>query len=217
MPSAVLMNESGHVEEQAMDDRSFLIQQRTFDVHGYALNPNAQNGQQAPVIGSLQQAHENGYMSIEDMRVTNSQKKEMKRKRGGKGDAGVVDGEDAYMGPWAGWQGDKEVEPVVEEEAEEWREEKRRREEATALAKEKMKEAREEKSIFHGTFTCRRPNADQSTGKELLDYAGRSYLHIPTDTDVKLNPSDGAAPPNAYLPERCIHTWVCFLPVEFRA
>jgi pre-mRNA-processing factor 17 len=32
-------------------------------------------------------------------------------------------------------------------------------------------------------------------------------MHIPTDTDVKLNPSEGTAPPNAYLPERCIHTW----------
>lgn len=32
-------------------------------------------------------------------------------------------------------------------------------------------------------------------------------MHIPTDTDVKLNPSEGAEPPNAYLPERCIHTW----------
>lgn len=33
-------------------------------------------------------------------------------------------------------------------------------------------------------------------------------MHIPTDTDVKLNPADGATPPNAYVPERCIHTWV---------
>lgn len=33
-------------------------------------------------------------------------------------------------------------------------------------------------------------------------------MHIPTDKDVKLNPADGATPPNAYVPERCIHTWV---------
>lgn len=36
-------------------------------------------------------------------------------------------------------------------------------------------------------------------------------MHIPTDKDVKLNPSDGAPPPNAYLPERCIHTWVSWM------
>jgi pre-mRNA-processing factor 17 len=51
-------------------------------------------------------------------------------------------------------------------------------------------------------------------GKELTDYAGRTYMHIPTDTDVKLNPSDGAMPPNAYVPERCVHTWVRQLPLS---
>ncbi|GFZ50906.1 Pre-mRNA-processing factor 17 [Saitozyma sp. JCM 24511] len=184
---------SGHVEEQVMDDYSFAIQQRTFDVHGYALNPSTTSGGDRPLIGSLNQAHQNGYASIDHMRVSRATKRETKRKRGGKGDAGVVDGEEAYMGPWAEWAGDKDVDPVVEEEAEEWREEKKRREEAKEQAQEKMRVAREEKSIFHG--------------KELLDYAGRTYMHIPTDTDVKLNPSEGSAPPNAYLPEKCIHTW----------
>ncbi|WWD19136.1 hypothetical protein CI109_103594 [Kwoniella shandongensis] len=184
---------SGHVEEQAMDDYSFLMAQRTFDVHGYALNPSIHSGESQPIVGSLNNAHQNGYASIETMRPSRSERKETKRKRGGKGDLGVVEGEGAYLGPWAEWQGEKDVDPVVEEEAEEWREEKRRREEAAEVAKEKMKIAREEKSIFHG--------------KELTDYAGRTYMHIPTDTDVKLNPSDGAAPPNAYLPEKCIHTW----------
>ena len=45
-------------------------------------------------------------------------------------------------------------------------------------------------------------------GKELTDYAGRTYMHIPTDVDVKLNPSDGTPAPNSYIPEKCIHTWV---------
>ncbi|WVQ68336.1 uncharacterized protein L199_006543 [Kwoniella botswanensis] len=184
---------SGHVEEQSMDNYSFAMAQRTFDVHGYALNPSTQSGAAQPIVGSLNNAHQNGYQSIETIRPSRSERKETKRKRGGKGDLGVVDGEGAYMGPWAEWQGDKDVDPLVEEEAEEWREEKRRREEAQQVAKEKMKVARDEKSIFHG--------------KELHDYAGRTYMHIPTDTDVKLNPSEGSAPPNAYLPERCIHTW----------
>ena len=201
-----LLTSVGHVEEQAMDDHSFLMQQRTFEVHGYALNPSASNGGAKPLVGSLNSANENGYLSIENMRTANSVKRETKRKRGTKGDASVVEGDGAYAGPWAGWEGDKEEDPVIEEEAEEWREEKRRREEATLAAKEKMKQAREEKSIFHGEW-YRETLADRP-GKELLDYAGRTYMHIPTDTDVKLNPSDGASPPNAYLPERCIHTWV---------
>ena len=192
-----------------MDDYSFAIQQRTFDVHGYALNPSTASGGDRPLVGSLNNAHQNEYASIDHMRVSRATKRETKRKRGGKGDAGVVDGEGAYMGPWAEWAGDKDVDPVVEEEAEEWREEKKRREEAKEQAQEKMRVAREEKSIFHGESlpAKRREWADSIAGKELLDYAGRTYMHIPTDTDVKLNPSEGSAPPNAYLPEKCIHTW----------
>lgn len=142
---------AGHVEEQAMDDYTFAMQQRTFDVHGYALNPSAEASGAKPYIGSLNAAHENGYASIENMRPSKAVKRETKRKRGGKGDLSVVDGDDAYMGPWASWEQDKqEVVVEEEEESEEWREEKRRREEAKEAAKEKMAAAREEKSIFHG-------------------------------------------------------------------
>ena len=142
----------GHVEEQSMDDYSFTMQHRTFDVHGYALNPSSQNGAMQPIVGSLNDAHQKGYLSIQDMRTSKAVQRETKRKRGAKGDSSIVEGEGSYMGPWADWQGEKEVDPVIEEEAEEWREEKRRREEATAQAKEAMKTAREEKSIFHGAL-----------------------------------------------------------------
>jgi len=133
-----------------MDDYSFMVQHRTFDVHGYALNPSSENGDAKPLIGSLNSAHQNGYLSIQDIRPTNAVQREMKRKREAKGDSSIVEGEGAYMGPWADWQGEKDVEPIVEEEAEEWREEKKKREDATVAAKEAMKVAREEKSIFHG-------------------------------------------------------------------
>lgn len=63
----------------------------------------------------------------------------------------MVDGEGSYKGPWAAWEGEKEegVEEL-EEDAEEWRQEKKRREELQAESREKMKKAGEEKSIFHG-------------------------------------------------------------------
>ena len=131
-----------------MDDYTFMVQQRTFDVHGYALNPSVEGA--GPIIGSMNAAHQNGYAGIDGMKATRAEKREAKRKRNDRGDVGVVDGDGAYVGPWAEWEGDKAVDPVVEEEAEEWREEKRRREEASVAAKEKLKQAREEKSIFHG-------------------------------------------------------------------
>lgn len=137
-----------------MDHYSFTMQHRTFDVHGYAVNPSAENAIGKPFVGSLNSAHENGYLAIDHMRPSRAVKRETKRKRGGKGDLGVVDGEDAYAGPWADWEGDREVDPVIEEEADEWREEKKKREEAKEAAKKKMEIAREEKSIFHGACAC---------------------------------------------------------------
>ena len=139
-----------------MDDYTFMVQRRTFDVHGYALNPSVAEGASGPIVGSLNLAHQNGYDGIDTMKVSRAQQREIKRKRARKGDLDVVDGDGAYVGPWAEWEGEKDVDPVVEEEAEEWREEKRRREEATVAAKEKMKVAREEKSIFHGTSRAHR-------------------------------------------------------------
>lgn len=144
-----------------MDDYTFAMQSRTFEVHGYALNPSNIGGYK-PIVGSLNQAHQNGYLPADAMRVSKSVKKDTKRKRKGKGDASIVDGDDAYMGPWAAYEveQDKQIEvDDAEEEAEEWRAEKKRREEAQEAAREAMKTAREEKTIFHGE-----PNKRSSVG-----------------------------------------------------
>jgi hypothetical protein len=142
----------GHVEEQSMDAHSFIQQQRTFAVHGYALNPSALAGDPSTAyVGDLSSAAQNNFSLIENIRTTHSSRRENKRKRQNKGDAGVVDGDGAYLGPWASWEGEKEegVEEV-EEDMEEWRAEKRKRDEAQEASREKMKKAGEEKSIFHG-------------------------------------------------------------------
>jgi hypothetical protein len=135
-----------------MDAYNFMVQQRTFAVHGYALNPSTSASSSQAVVGSTDIAHENGYSGIDTMRPSKSVRREQKRKRGEKGDAGVVDGEGAYMGPWAAYESERvaeviEVDPEAEEE---WQVEKKRRDEAKEAAQEKMKEAKVEKSIFHG-------------------------------------------------------------------
>jgi pre-mRNA-processing factor 17 len=193
-----------------MDAYTFAMQQRTFDVHGYAVNPSSMSNQ-TPIVGSLSQAHENGYLAVDAMRPSRALQKATKRKRKGKGDASVVDGDDAYMGPWAAYEVEqcKQIEvDDAEDGAEEWRAEKKRREEAQETAREAMKTAREEKTIFHGEYCKVNDGGGLCSGKELHDYAGRTYMHIPTDLDVKLNPSEGSIPPNSYLPDKCIHTWV---------
>jgi len=140
-----------------MDAYNFMVQQRTFDVHGYALNPStAASGSQA-VVGSMNDAQSNGYSGIDTMRPSKSVRREQKRKRGEKGDAGVVDGEGAYMGPWAAYESERvaEVVEIDPEAEEEWQVEKKRRDEAKEAAQEKMKEAKVEKSIFHGMSSLR--------------------------------------------------------------
>lgn len=137
-----------------MDAYNFMVQQRTFAVHGYALNPSTSASSSQAVVGSTDVAHENGYSGIDTMRPSKSVRREQKRKRGEKGDAGVVDGDGAYMGPWAAYESERvaeviEVDPEAEEE---WQVEKKRRDEAKEAAQEKMKEAKVEKSIFHGRF-----------------------------------------------------------------
>lgn len=186
---------AGHIEEQSMDAHSFLQQQRTFAVHGYALNPsNLNNDPSAQFVGDASSAAQNNFSMIENIKGTHASRRENKRKRQAKGDAGVVDGDGAYLGPWAAWEGEKEegVEEL-EEEAEEWRAEKKRREAAQEASREKMKTAGEEKSIFHG--------------KSLTDYAGRTYMSVPTDLGINLNPSEDTQPPESFIPQTCVHTW----------
>lgn len=43
------------------------------------------------------------------------------------------------------------------------------------------------------------------TVKDMYDYQGRSYLHIPQDVGINLRSSD--APDKCYLPKKQIHVW----------
>lgn len=44
-----------------------------------------------------------------------------------------------------------------------------------------------------------------SVVKEMYDYQGRSYLHVPQDVGVNLRSAD--APDKCYLPKKQIHVW----------
>lgn len=41
--------------------------------------------------------------------------------------------------------------------------------------------------------------------KDMYDYQGRSYLHVPQDVGINLRSSD--APDKCYLPKKQIHVW----------
>ncbi|KAL4400015.1 catalytic step 2 spliceosome protein [Malassezia pachydermatis] len=205
---------TGYVEETAISDFDFRNQQRTFDVLGYARNPSAYAAGTSATnaqafVGDHEAAHQMQGATLADLRGgtadTRRQSRAMRRKRKGRmGDASIVDGEGAYVGPWGGWDDEvaprafepapaTDMGPTPEElEAAKQAAEKRKREASEYERRRQMDESHgTEKSIFHG--------------ESLYDYQGRTYMHIPTDTDVNLRGEPGDT--ESFLPEMCIHTF----------
>ncbi|KAK1500574.1 WD repeat domain-containing protein [Colletotrichum tamarilloi] len=128
--------------------------------------------------------------------------------REGKGDATIVEGDGAYLGPWARYRRE-EYEVVGEGEAlasdEEYEEVTDDGEDndvvesgtvlrapEAALARRKEVEAMgEETTTFHGA--------------EETDYQGRTYMHVPQDLDVDLRKEAGSV--TNYIPKKQIHAW----------
>lgn len=194
-------NLSGHIEAAAMNDFDFRNQQRTFETLGYAKNPS-QFADSAAYVGDQEKALRLDGATAIEMRNNGgpvgyrSVAKELKKQRQkAGGDLSVVEGEGAYVGPWAGWNGEnKELVGPSEEEI-------RKAEESSVLRKQEQQQLQEkrvreeergtEKSTFHG--------------KSMYDYQGRTYMHIPADIDTNLHSETGSQ--QCFLPKACIHTW----------
>ncbi|KAL2755722.1 hypothetical protein ACRALDRAFT_1050970 [Sodiomyces alcalophilus JCM 7366] len=125
--------------------------------------------------------------------------------REAKGDATIVEGDGAYVGPWARYRRD-EYEVVGEGEElasdEEYVEVTDDddvvesgtvlRAPPTALARRKeIEELGEETTTFHGA--------------EERDYQGRTYMHVPQNLDVDLRKEVGSI--TNYIPKKQIHGW----------
>ena len=182
---------AGHVEEQAMTEDAFRQQHLTHAILGYSANPSIDPNAPA-ILGSLDKAQEHGFMTIGSVKAPKSKKNELKRKRKAKGDLEIVDGDGAYEGPWATWDGDKMEEDVPEatEDAEESEEEP---EEAIQPKKAKPKRGAPglESSVFHGKY--------------MHDYQGRTYMHPPLSEAPQLQHEAGSQ--ECFIPKVCIHTW----------
>ncbi|KAK9472670.1 WD40-repeat-containing domain protein [Dipodascopsis tothii] len=163
----------------------FNIQHRTFQALGYARNPSFATGA-GEFTGDVAAAERRGGRDMLDLRATKAQARALKRKRESKGDAHVLDGENAYKGPWAAYadpdsSSSSDDEPSSDDEAPA----------AAAAAEPAVPAPPVEKSTFHGSVE--------------RDYLGRTYMHVPRDLDVDLNKEPGEQ--SWYLPKRKIHTW----------
>jgi pre-mRNA-processing factor 17 len=156
---------AGHVEEHAIDGHAFRSQHKSFVHLGYAFDPSSSagaggvggGGGGVGIVGDLERAVALDFATVDGQKgPSKADRRAAKRKRvrrKGEQQLDVVDGEDAYEGPWAAYDeegADGEEDEEDEESKEGWRVEKRRREEEVAKAKERRKTAGEEKSIFHG-------------------------------------------------------------------
>ncbi|KAK7468570.1 hypothetical protein VKT23_003074 [Stygiomarasmius scandens] len=186
---------AGHVEEQSMTEHAFRSQHLTHSILGYSANPSVDPNAPA-VLGSLEKAQANNFATLDTLRATRSQRKELKRKRKQKGDLEVVEGDGSYVGPWAGWEGDEPENYIltglgdsamVEEESEEDDEPKAPR----RPRKPKPGAYGEETSVFHG--------------KSMTDYQGRTYMSPPVAEAPNLLSEAGSQ--ECFIPKVCIHTW----------
>jgi pre-mRNA-processing factor 17 len=184
---------AGHVEEQAMTEHAFRQQHLTHSILGFSANPSVDPSAPA-ILGDVEAAAAHKFMTVDMHRATNSKKKELKRKREGKGDLEVADGDGAYVGPWAKWEGEEPKNVLTSGMAAEDEEDESESEEEQVVvrkAKPKRGAAGQESSVFHG--------------KSMYDYQGRTYMHPPLSEAPHVQGEAGTQ--ETFIPKTCIHTW----------
>lgn len=186
---------AGHVEEQSMSEHAFRSQHLTHSILGYSANPSIDPN--APsVLGSLDKAKANGFETIDAMRASRNQKKELKRKRKQKGDLEIVEGEGAYVGPWAQWEGEEPESTFLAGVQEGEEEEESEEEEEPMIGRKKKNKPKagasgQENSVFHG--------------KTMMDYQGRTYMHPPVSEAPQIMQEAGSQ--DCFIPKVCVHTY----------
>ncbi|KIJ38951.1 hypothetical protein M422DRAFT_231020 [Sphaerobolus stellatus SS14] len=184
---------AGHVEEEVMTEHAFRSQQLTQHVLGYSANPSIDPN--APkFLGNVEIAQQYGGSTVDSIRATKASRKELKRKRKATGDVDVVEGDGAYEGPWAKWEGDDKEVDIPEELDAEASEESEAEQETAPVRKHKKRGYAglgQETSTFHG--------------KQMTDYQGRTYMHPPLAEAPSLLEEPGSQ--ETFIPKSCIHTW----------
>ncbi|PVV05085.1 hypothetical protein BB560_000399, partial [Smittium megazygosporum] len=184
---------TGIAEEQVISEFDFRLQERNFRVLGYAENPSEIDSQK--FTGDITKAEQLQGVSVLNKKVKNN----TYLKRAAKGDPSVIEGEDSYKGPWAGYDGETKGQKVgpTEEEFATW----------SASRKPLNKDGEE---AAEGDINIKVGGAvvEQSTfhGKSERDYQGRTYMEYPRD--VENSNSLFTREPGSqrcYAPKRSVH------------
>lgn len=189
---------TGHAEEMSMSDTTFNAQHRTYQSLGYTNDPT-QNG---ALVGNRAAMERYGGLDVVQLRYTKAESDAIRAKRQKKGDSSIVDGEGAYLGPWAKYQGDdvawEEAEAEADQELasdEEWVEEG-----VVAPLPAPPKEA-----TAYNSSDASITETTQLRASREFDYQGRTYVHIPQDLDIDLRKEQGSI--QNYVPKKLLHQY----------
>lgn len=196
---------SGYAEEAAISSATFAAQHRTFQSLGYTRNP----GLPGQIVGDLNSAAQHGGKDVVQMKPSKEVSAALRAKRQKKGDPGIVEGDGAYLGPWARYVHDDHI--YDEEEAIEGQE--------LASDEEYVEEAEHggaamvpavvppamNKAATDYQDDASKVETSEFHGSEQFDYLGRTYMHIPQDLDIDLRKDVGSI--KNYVPKKLVHTW----------
>ena len=188
---------TGNAEETTVSEATFKTQHRTWQSLGYANDPSM-NG---ALVGNQDALTKYGGKDVVQLGHTKEQSEAIRAKRQKKGDASIVDGEGAYVGPWAKYQSDdiayEQAEAAADQELasdEEWVEEG-----GVAPLPPPPKQATD-----YATDTAT-TESTQFHGSQELDYQGRTYMHVPQDLDIDLRKEPGSV--QNYVPKKLVHVY----------
>ncbi|GKZ34226.1 hypothetical protein AbraIFM66950_004411 [Aspergillus brasiliensis] len=192
---------TGYAEEAAISEATFAAQHRTFQSLGYTRNP----GLPGQFVGNLDNAAQFGGRDVIQMKPSKEASKALRAKRQKKGDPSIVEGEGAYLGPWAKYQREEFYEEEAAEEDRELAsdEEYVEVDEEEDLAPSAMPAMSKEATDYQDDTT--KVESTEFHGTEQFDYLGRTYMHVPQDLDIDLRKDPGSA--KNFIPKKLIHTW----------
>ncbi|KAJ5492547.1 Pre-mRNA-processing factor [Penicillium diatomitis] len=194
---------TGFAEEAAISEATFAAQHRTFQSLGYTRNPTAPDH----FVGDLGKVAQFGGKDVVQMKPTKEASAAWRAKRQRKGDSSIVEGEGAYLGPWAQYNNEQQYEEIEvgsgeERELgsdEEWAEE----ENETLAPAAPLPAMRKEATDYQGDTS--KVETTEFHGSEQFDYQGRTYMHVPQDLDIDLKKEVGSV--KNYVPKKLVHTW----------
>jgi pre-mRNA-processing factor 17 len=158
-------------------------------------------------VGNLANAMRHQGKDVVQLRPSKEQSAAIRSKRQKKGDPSIVEGEGAYLGPWAGYQDDGVVyEEVEDEEDRELASDEEyivEDEDGEQLPPTIMPAMSKDATAYQDDVSEK--ETTEFHGAEQLDYLGRTYMHVPQDLDVDLKKDVGSI--KNYVPKKLVHTW----------